>query len=128
MRARAREQKFRNYLDAISGFVNLASLIVETPSLQVIYKYSSNDLTKKYEDLSSDERAQVHYCDAMIALCETVWLASEKGWLSEDEWLYWKRWAHELNGSPVFRWTLNWVSNDYDATFLSALKAPAPTA
>jgi hypothetical protein len=126
MRTRAREQKYRNYLDAVSGFVNLASLMVERPSLQAIYEYSPNDLAKTYEQLSPEERAQVNYCDAMIALCETVWVASEKGWLAEDEWLYWRSWAHELNGSPVFRWTLAWVRTDYDEGFVDELKAPAP--
>src|SRR6266508_1923020 len=79
-RARAREQKFRNYLDGISGFVNLAGMMVEKPELHALYCYSSDELTKTYEQLSPDQKARVHYCDTIIALCEPVWLAAQQKW------------------------------------------------
>jgi len=123
MHRRTREQRFQNYLASISGFADLARLMVEKPELHSLYEYSTVDLTKTYEQLSSDERAKVHYCDAVIALCETVWLAGEQGWLSKDEWPFWKQWANDLGGSPYFRWTAKWVAGEYDATFLAALMA-----
>ncbi|HYU09141.1 MAG TPA: hypothetical protein VEK77_07170 [Gemmatimonadales bacterium] len=121
-RARAREQKFRNYLDGISGFVNLAAIMVEKAELQGLYDYTSEELTRNYQQLSAAQRARVHYCDTIIALCETVWLAANEKWLPADEWGYWKRWAHDLNGSPEFRWTLRWVEEEYDKTFISELR------
>ena len=122
IRARTREQKFRNYLDAISGSVDLAKLMVERQELHAIYDYSKTDITRNYNQLSPDEKARAHYCDTIIALCETVWLASQEGWLSKDEWPYWKRWTDQLSQSAIFRWTLNWVQDDYDEEFLSALR------
>jgi hypothetical protein len=121
MRARRREQRFRNYLDAISGFVNLATLMVEKKELHAIYEYSDRDIKKTYDQLSSDEKARVHYCDTIIALCETVWLAAQEGWLSKDEWSYWKLWTDQLNKSAEFRWTLDWVRGDYDEEFRKVL-------
>ena len=121
IRSRAREQKFRNYLDAISRSVDLAKLMVERAELHGIYDYSSEDVDKCYGDLSPEEKARVNYCDMLIALCETVWLAGEQGWLSKDEWPYWQKWAHQLNQSAEFRWTLQWVKDDYDAAFLASL-------
>ena len=122
-RTRAREQKFRNYLDGISGFVSLAAIMVEKAELHGLYDYSSDDLAKTYEQLSPAQRARVHYCDTIIALCETVWLAANERWLPTDEWAYWKRWAHDLNGSPEFRWTLRWVEGEYDEAFIGELRA-----
>lgn len=122
MRSRVRELKFRNYLDAISGHVDLAKLLVENPHLHAIYDYSPIDWTKKsYGDLSTDEKAQVHYCDQIIALCETVWVAEREKWLV-DEWGYWRSWTDQLNKSPAFRWTLGWVRKDYDPKYLSAIR------
>ena len=123
MRARVREQRFRNYLDAISGFLNLSNLIIEKPEIHALYEYSKQDLTRTYEQMSSEEKTRVHYCDTLIALCETVWYASEEKWVPEDEWFYWKRWANDLCGSPYFRWTLSWVEGEYDAKFLAALRS-----
>jgi len=123
MRARTREQRFRNYLDGIAGFVEFARLMVEKPQLHALYEYSAKELNKTYEQLTVEEKARVHYCDSIIALCETVWLATEEGWLPKDEWLYWKRWAVDLNGSREFRWTLKWVANEYDEQFLDQIKS-----
>ncbi len=122
MHKRTREQKFASYVAGMSGFVDLARLMVEKPELQSLYEYSPTDLTKTYEQLSPDERAKVHYCDTLIALCETVWLAGREGWLAQDEWPFWQRWAKDLNGSPYFRWTLAWVAGEYDGAFLAALR------
>ncbi len=123
IRARTREQRFRNYLDGIAGFVQFARLMVEKPQLHALYQYSAKELNKTYEQLTVEEKARVHYCDSIIALCETVWLATEEGWLPKDEWLYWKRWAVDLNGSREFRWTLKWVANEYDEQFLDQMKS-----
>ena len=123
MHKRTREQRFQNYLTGMGGFFELARLMVEKPELHSLYEYSAADLTKTYEQLSPDERAKVHYCDTVIALCETVWLAGHEGWLAEDEWPFWKEWAKDLSGSPYFRWTVKWVEGEYDATFLAALRA-----
>jgi hypothetical protein len=46
VRARVREQRFRNYLDAISGFVNISHLMIEKPEFHSIYEYSQQELTK----------------------------------------------------------------------------------
>jgi hypothetical protein len=128
IRVRAREQKLRNYMDAISGSVDLAKLMVENPHLHALYEYSPGDWGKMtYDQLTSEEKARVLYCDLIVALCETVWLAAQEGFLSEDEWPYWQRWAHELNQAPAFRWALNWVKDDYDPDFLSEMRLRAPT-
>jgi len=123
IRARVREQRFRNYLDSISGFVDLGKLMVENPDLHALYEYSTIDWEKKeYEELSPREKALVHYCDTIIALCETVWVAGIEGWVPKDEWPYWKRWTDQLNNSPAFRWTLNWVQDDYAEEFIADLR------
>ncbi|HOZ48365.1 MAG TPA: hypothetical protein PK468_17275 [Candidatus Hydrogenedentes bacterium] len=124
IRARRREQRFRNYLDGMAGFVDLAKLMVEKPDLHGIYDYSDRNIDGDYGGLTPEQRARVHYCDAVIAVCETIWLASEEGWLSNDEWPYWQEWAHQLMQSSEFRWTLNWVKDDYDARFLATLVPP----
>ena len=122
MRARRHEQKFRNYLDAISGFVSLAMLMVENQELHALYESSDRDIKKTYDQLSPNEKARVNYCDTIIALCETVWVATQEGWLPKDEWLYWKRWIDQLKKSAEFRWTLDWVRGDYDDEFLNILR------
>ena len=122
MHKRTREQKFQSYLSGMSGFVDLAHLMIENSELHSLYEYSPTDLSKTYEQLSSGERARVHYCDTLIALCETVWLAAREGWLAHDEWPFWQRWAEDLRGSPYFRWTLVWVEGEYDPTFLAVLR------
>ena len=87
LRSRSRELKFRNYLDGISGFVDLAKLMVENQHLQSLYDYSQADWHEEaYSTLTPDRRALAHYCDALIALCETIWLASKEGWIPKDEW------------------------------------------
>jgi hypothetical protein len=124
MRARTREQKFHTYMDAILNSVDLAKLMIEKPELHALYDYSATDWTKQeYGQLNSEEKALVHYCDTIIALCETVWLAGQQGWLSPDEWPYWKRWTDQLDRSPAFRWTVSWVKEDYDEVFLSRLRS-----
>ncbi len=122
IRARVREQRLRNYLDAIHGYIDLAKLMIEKPELHALYEYSSEELIKTYEQLSSEEKMRVHYCDTIIALCETVWRANQEGWVSKNEWLYWRRWAHDLYSSREFRWTLRWVEGDYDENFIAALR------
>jgi hypothetical protein len=67
--------------------------------------------------------ARVHYCASIIALCETVWLAGEEGWIAKDEWVYWKRWLDELKRSPEFRWTVLWLRSEYDEKFLALLRS-----
>ena len=120
---RKREQRFRNYLDAISGSVDLAKLMVQNTDLHALYEYSSEESNKTYQDLTPAEKARVHYCDLIIALCETVWVADREGWLPDDEWLYWKTWTDQLRRSKDFRWTVRWVKDDYDKDFLTELGA-----
>ena len=122
-RNRAREQRFRNYLDSISGFVELGVLMIERSELHALYEYSDRDIDATYAELTQEQKARVHYCDTIIALCETVWLAGEEGWVSESEWPYWQRWLEELKQSPDFRWTVRWLSGnrEYDEKFLASL-------
>ncbi len=121
-RVRAREQQFRNYLDGIAGFLDISKLMVEMSELHDLYEYSPRKLTRSYEDMSPEERSQVHYCDMVIALCESVWIASKRKWVSRDEWSYWNRWIKDLCGSPYFRWTVEWVEDEYDPQFILELK------
>jgi hypothetical protein len=123
-RNRAREQRFRNYLDAISGFTQLGVLMIERPELHSIYEYSDRDIQGTYAELTPEQKARVHYCDTIIALGETVWLAGQEGWVSKDEWPYWQRWLQELKQSPDFRWTVRWLdgNREYDEDFLASLK------
>jgi hypothetical protein len=128
MHRRSREQKFQNYVSAIGGFVELARLMVERPELHGLYEDSPEELTKTYEQLSPEERAKVLYCDTIIALCETVWRATQERRLPHDEWAFWQRWARGLNGSPYFRWTLRkFVEGEYIPSFLAALVADPNT-
>ncbi len=115
------EQRFRNYLDSIAHSVDVAKLMVENADLHALYEYTTEELTKSYGELYPAEKARVHYCDLIIALCETVWLAGREGWLSKDEWPYWKTWVDQLQGSKDFRWTVRWVRDDYDPDFLAEL-------
>ena len=121
VRKSVREQRFRNYLDSMSGFLYLSKLMVENKNLHGLYDYSTKDLTKSYNQLSGAEKTRIHYCDTLIALCETVWVASKEGWISEGEWAYWKRWIHDLNNSREFRWTVKWVQGEYDEDFRKSL-------
>lgn len=99
-RRRSREHRFQSYVRGISDFLSLARLMVERPELQDLYEYSDQALRKAYEEMSPAERAKVHYCDTIIALCESVWLAAEEGHVAGDEWPFWERWAADLSGSP----------------------------
>jgi hypothetical protein len=121
LHSRTREQKFRNYVDATSGALDLARLMVENKDLQALYTDSPDDSSKTYNDLTPDEKTRVLYCDLVIALCETVWVASKEGWLPKDEWQYWQVWVDWLKKSKDFRWTLRWDKNDYDPEFLKDL-------
>ncbi len=123
VRGRKRELRFRNYLDAISGSLDLSKLMINSSDLHALYDYSPKDLNKSYGDLSAGERARVHYCDLIIALCETVWVANEEGWITPDEWKYWRTWAEQLAQSADFRWTVQWVKDDYDPEFIRELSA-----
>jgi hypothetical protein len=119
---RAEQQKFQNYLHGMSEYLDLAKIMIERPELHSIYDYSSQDLDRSYHCLSSEEKARVYYCNTIIALFETVWVANKKGWLSKDEWPYWLAWARQLNQSAEFRWTLEWVKGDYDGDFLQEIE------
>lgn len=96
--------------------------MIEKPALHALYEFSKDDLGKSYEDMNQDERALVHYCDMLIALLETVWYAAQKKWIPEDEWNYWKKWAHKLHNSPYLRWSLKWADGKYHESFLESLK------
>jgi hypothetical protein len=113
IRARRKEQHFRNYLDGIGGFIDDTKLLVENKDLHGLYHYTLDDIMATYSELSDVQKARVHYCDSIIARCETVWLASVEGWVPKDEWRYWRTWVRQLGGSPDFRWTVNWVADDY---------------
>lgn len=79
--ASARELRFQNYLSAMSGFVDLQKMMIEKQELHSLYEYSEKDLEKgKYEEMSQDEKTLIHYCDTIIALCETVWRAYQEKW------------------------------------------------
>jgi hypothetical protein len=58
----------------------------------------------------------------IIARCETIWFASEEGWIPKDEWRYWKTWVRQLGGSPDFRWTVDWVAGDYSEEFIALVR------
>ena len=118
-----RERRFQNYLGASLRGLDLAKMLVENKSLRVLYEYSSDKLEKKYEDLTDDEKALVYYCDLIIFLCETVWVAHYERWVDADEWSYWKKWTDDLMHSRYFRWTVNWVRDDYEPEFIAALEA-----
>lgn len=120
--ARRREQQFRNYLDGIVGFIDDTKVLVDHKELHGLYEYSPDDISATYPELSPGQKSRVHYCDSIIARCETVWLASEKGWVPKDEWRYWKTWVRQLGGSPDFRWTVNWVADDYSEEFIALVR------
>lgn len=123
MRSRVLELRFSNYLNAMSGFVDLGRLMVEQPVLHSIYDYSTKGyIGRAYAELTADQRCCVHYCDALIALCETVWVASEEHWISGNEWTYWKDWVAQLHHSECFVWTVDWVAADYDPKFIQAIR------
>ena len=122
VRSRRKELRFRNYLDAISGFVELAKLMVEKPELQALYAYSKDDITSDYQSLTPEQKARINYCDSIIALCETIWLADREKWLDGDEWPYWKKWLVELNQSAEFRWAVEWVKGDYAPDFINEIR------
>jgi len=122
IRARRREQHFRNYLDGIVGFIDDTKLLVENKELHALYNYSPVEITAAYPELSDEQRSRVHYCDSIIARCETAWIAAKEAWVPRDEWRYWKTWVHQLGGSPDFRWTVNWVADDYSEEFISVVQ------
>ena len=109
MCAQRKELRFRNYLDAISGFVDLSRLMVEKPELHSLYDYAANG-NHPYKSLSPEQKARVHYCDAVIALGETLWYAHQEKQLPPDEWKYWRDWLIDLKHSPDFRFALQWNS------------------
>ncbi|MBI2186153.1 MAG: hypothetical protein HYU37_03390 [Acidobacteria bacterium] len=121
-RARKKEQHFRNYLDGIAGFIDDTRMLVEIKDLHGLYDYSTADITASYPELSDVQRTRVHYCDLIIARCETVWLAADEGWVPKAEWQYWKTWMRQLGGSSEFRWTVEWVADDYSEEFISLVR------
>jgi hypothetical protein len=124
IRARRKEQHFRNYLDGIAGFIDDTKLLVEHKELLPLYDYSDVDIqAKHYSELDDGQKTRVHYCDSIIARCETIWVACEEGWVPKDEWTYWRTWVRQLARSPDFRWTVNWVAADYAEDFVAMLKA-----
>ena len=120
MRSQRREIQFRNYLDAISGFVDLARLMVEKSELHPLYDHSTTE-NGRYKSLTSEQKARVHYCDAVIALGETLWYANQQKWLPPDEWKYWRDWLIDLNQSPDFKFALEWNFEDYDEHFIEEI-------
>jgi hypothetical protein len=85
MYSRRREQRFQSYLTGMTSFVDLARLMIERPELHDLYQDSDTNLTKTYEQMSPQEKAKIHYCDTIIALCETVWLGVREG-LAVQQW------------------------------------------
>jgi hypothetical protein len=122
VRSRKKEQQFSNYLAGIGGFIDDTRLLVENKNLQGLYDYSREDLRETYHELSEVQRTRVHYCDLILARCETVWVAAREGWIPEREWIYWRSWLAQLGGSPEFRWTLQWVTGDYTPEFIDEVK------
>jgi hypothetical protein len=120
---RNREQRFRNYLDHMVIFFDATKLLVENKDLHPLYDYSWVDIDAvSYEQLAPDQKARVHYCDVLIGLCETVWVANKEGWLDNTEWPYIKEWIRQLAQSPDFRWTVNWVTDDYSHDFMTEVR------
>jgi len=119
---RNREQRFRNYLDHMVSFFDATKLLVENKDLHPLYDYSWVDIkAKSYERLTADQKARVHYCDILIGLFETVWVADRERWLAKTEWPYIKAWIRQLAESPDFRWTVEWVTDDYSEDFMIAV-------
>jgi hypothetical protein len=109
--------------------MDLSKTMMERTELQEIGKaiygqHSDDDLPCRFSELSSDQKARVIYCDLIIALCETVWVAHKKRWLPRDEWPYWRAWAHLLTASPDFRWALKWAKagESYAKRFLQEIE------
>jgi hypothetical protein len=120
---RNREQKFRNYLDYMGVFFDATKLLVENKDLHPLYSYSLADLpAASYDELSPEQRSRVHYCDVVIGLCETVWVANQEGWLDKTEWPYTQMWLLQLGQSPDFRWTVDWVTGDYSEDFMREVR------
>jgi len=119
--SRKAEQQFRNYLDGISGFRDLTRMIVEREELQCLYDYTATDYCDPYKNLSDKKKTLVNFCDLIICLCESIWVAREKGWLPDDEWGYWDRWIRQLTRSQDFRWAVRWNEGDYDESFMNYL-------
>jgi hypothetical protein len=124
-RARAKEQRFKNYLDAMASFAETQVLMVQTPVLHALYEANAQDITAEYSELSPEQKIRVHYCDTLLGLFETVWVAHKKGWIDGDEWPYWERWLVHLHKSPEFRWTLSWVKTEYDHEFVQHILVSA---
>jgi hypothetical protein len=121
-RVAVRAQRFQTYAARITSFIDLARLMIEHPELHDLYQNSRCD-NKSYDDMSPSERSKIHYCDAVIALCETVWRARKEQQVEEDEWGFWRQWALGLAGSSYFVQAIKWAreGREYEETFLTAL-------
>ena len=120
-----REQRYKNYLDAMAGFAAAQVLMIQTPALHALYEANAKDITAEYAELSLEQKTRVHYCDTLLGLCETVWMAHRKGWIDKSEWPDWERWLMHLHQSPEFRWTLAWVASQYDEDFVRQIREAA---
>ena len=47
-------------------------MMTEMPELHDLCPQSKEVLEKPYEQMDEGERTRIHYCDSIIALCETV--------------------------------------------------------
>ena len=117
------DSRFRNYFDAIAGFVSINQIMLEKAELHRLYDGSPEDLTKGYGDMSREERNLIHYCDMLIALCEAVWRGSRRKLMYENEWEYWGHWIRELHKSPYWRKALEWDEDQYDKDFIRAVRS-----
>ena len=123
LRRRTREQRFRNYLDHMEVFFDATKLLVENKELHSLYNYSITNIpASSYDELTPDQKSRVHYCDIVIGICETVWVADRERWIAKTEWPYVRDWIRQLGQSPDFRWTVDWVKEDYSAEFLDEVR------
>jgi hypothetical protein len=118
-----RAQRFRNYLDHMTVFFDATKLLVENKDLHALYEYSPVDITaQSYDDLTADQKSRVHYCDILVGLCETVWVANQQRWLEDTEWPFIQNWIFQLGHSADFRWTVDWVCEDYSDDFMREVR------
>ena len=118
-----RELKYRNYLDGVNDCLDLMKMMVANHDLHPLYDENTvADLPAAFGELTAQQKSLVYYCDAIIFLCERVWVSQQEGCLAKDEWSYWRKWIHRLNESPYFRWTVVWVEDDYEPDFIAELR------
>jgi hypothetical protein len=121
--ARRREQRFHTYqvLSAEGG--DLEKMLVVNPQLHALYDYSDKDIELDYDELPEADKACVMYCTCILSLCERVWVATREKQVATIEWPYWAAWLAQLWQSKHFRWTIEWVKDNFDREFMDEVQA-----